>query len=425
MRTIRIGIIGLGTVGSGVAKILLKHRADFLRDQGVDIEIGKVSSHHDEMAAELGLTDCFVSDAARLIADPSLDIVVELVGGTTYAKDYIFAALEAGKHVVTANKAVMASVGTEALELAGSKGLDLAFEASVGGGIPIIGAFRNSLIGNRIERVIGIVNGTTNYILSKMTSDGADYATVLGEAQKLGFAEADPSADVDGYDAAAKAAILATLAYNTDVTIDDVYTEGISQITATDIKVAAELGYVIKLLAIATRTPQGIDLRAHPALLPKSHPLAKVGGVMNAVFVVGDAVGETMFYGPGAGSLPAASAVVGDIVEVAQRIAYDVHKPYIRFGTEGLTLLPLGQTEQQYYLRLAVEDRAGALAQVTEVFARHDISIAQMMQHRADAGQAQLIFMTHQCQELRMQEALAEVAERAIVKAAPMLIRVI
>jgi homoserine dehydrogenase len=425
MRTINVGIIGLGTVGSGVVQILQRHRADFLRDQGVDLNILAVASHSDAQAKEMGLLDRFSQDGMDLIANPDVDIVVELVGGTTFAKDYIVAALKAGKHVVTANKAVMATSGYEILELAGEHHVDLAFEASVGGGIPIIGVLRNSLIGNRIESVMGIVNGTTNYILSKMASEGADYADALAQAQALGFAEADPSADVDGYDAAAKTAILTTLAYNTDVTLDDVYTEGITKITKLDIQIAGELGYAIKLLAIANRCENGLDMRAHPALVKKDHQLASVDGVMNAVYVVGDAVGETMYYGAGAGSLPAASAVVGDIIEVAQRIAYDVHKPYIRFGTENLPIVPLADTVQSYYLRLPVADQAGMVAKTAEAFAAQDISIAQMLQHRSEGGKAQLIYLTHPAQEAKIEAALAEIKSAGCLLAAPILIRVI
>jgi len=420
-------MIGLGTVGGGVVRILNEHRKNFLRDQGVDIELVKVASLDVEEAQKLGVGDIFTTDGFDIVNDPEIDIVIEVVGGTGIARKFVFAALEAGKRVVTANKAVMAQDFYELLELSGSKGVELAFETSVGGGIPIIGALRNSLIGNRIESVLGIVNGTTNYMLTQMAEHGSDYDTVLKEAQKLGYAEADPTADVEGHDAAAKIAILTTLAFNTEVVLDQVPTEGITQITPLDIANAKDMGYVIKLLAISHRTPEGIDMRVHPTLLPCSHALASVNGVFNAIFVVGDSVGETMFYGEGAGAGAAASAIVGDLIEVSQRIAYDITRPYIRFGTEQLPLKPMDDVVMSYYLRLPVPDRVGVVAQTATAFADKGVSIERMMQYPAadGSGNAELIFVTHPTREGDLKAVVAEIEKLGMLADEAVLIRML
>ena len=427
MRTIKIGILGLGTVGGGVIDILGKHRQAFLRDQGVNIELVQVASRSIEKARQLGVEDIFTTDGYELINNPEIDIIVELIGGTGIARDYIFAALNAGKRVITANKAVMAQDFYELLELSGTKGVELAFEASVGGGIPIIGALRNSLIGNRIESVLGIVNGTTNYMLSQMTQYGYDYSTVLREAQELGYAEADPTADVGGFDAAAKIAILTTLAFNTEVVLGQVPTEGITKLTPLDIANATDMGYVIKLLAVSNRTPEGIDMRVHPTMLPFDHALASVNGVFNAIFVVGDSVGETMFYGQGAGAGAAASAVVGDLIEVSQRIAFDITRPYIRFGTEQLPLKPADDVVLSYYLRLPVPDRVGVVAATATAFANHGVSINRMMQYPAedDPGIAELIYVTHPTREGDLKAVLAEIEASGILAREAVLIRML
>jgi homoserine dehydrogenase len=422
-QTVNVGIIGLGTVGSGVVRILQQHHEDFLRDQGVDIRLVAAASASPQQAEALGIREIFSSDGYDVIRNPEVDIVIELVGGTGIALKFVYAALEAGKRLVTANKAIMATVGHELLALAGSKRLEVAFEASVGGGIPIIGALRNSLIGNRIESVIGIVNGTTNYMLARIL-DGLPYAQALAEAQELGYAEADPTADVEGHDAAAKIAILTTLAFNTEVVLEQVYTEGITQITPTDLKIAASLGYAVKLLAIAKRAPEGIEMRVHPALLPAAHPLSSVNGVMNAIYVVGDAVGETMFYGAGAGAGPAASAVVGDLIEVAQRLAYGNQRPYIRFGTEQLPLKPIEDVYTRYYLRLSVPDRIGIVASTATAFAEHGISISSLQQAASDGARAELIYVTHSAREGDLRACLKTIEASGVLTAEPVLIRV-
>ncbi|MDR2107912.1 MAG: homoserine dehydrogenase [Coriobacteriales bacterium] len=423
MKPVNVGLIGLGTVGGGVVRILKEHHEDFLRDQGVDIRLVAAASTSREQAVALGIEDIYHSDGYEVIHNPEVDVVIELVGGTGIALKFVTAALEAGKRVVTANKAIMATAGHQLLETAGSKGLELAFEASVGGGIPIIGALRNSLIGNRIESVIGIVNGTTNYMLARIL-DGLPYAEALAEAQQLGFAEADPTADVEGHDAAAKIAILTTLAFNTEVVLEQVYTEGITRVTPTDLAVASSLGYAVKLLAIANRTPEGIEMRVHPTMLPVAHPLSSVNGVMNAIYVVGDAVGETMFYGAGAGAGPAASAVVGDLIEVAQRLTYNNRRPYIRFGTEQLPLKPIEDVITRYYLRLNVPDRAGIVATTAAAFAEQGVSISSLQQAAGDGQTAELVYVTHSAREGALRATLAAIEASGVLVAEPVVIRV-
>jgi homoserine dehydrogenase len=407
-----------------VVRALKEHRGDYLRDQGVDLRLVACAARRVERARELGVEDVFTTDSLAVCAREDVDVVVELVGGTGVALDYVRAALTAGKHVVTANKAIMATNGKELLDLAGGKELELAFEASVGGGIPIIGALRNSLIGNRIESVMGIVNGTTNYMLTRMSADGLDYDTALAEAQERGFAEADPTADVEGLDAAAKIAILTMLAYNTDVTLAQVYTEGITHLTPLDLRLAAEMGYTVKLLAISNRTNSGIDLRVHPTMLPEGHPLASVNGVFNAIYVVGDSVGQTMFYGEGAGAGAAASAVLGDIIEVAQHITYGNRRPYITFGTEQLPLRSLDSLVTSYYIRLPLPDRPGVMARTAECFAAHDVSISSVVQQGAEAGSAQLVYLTHEASEASVRAALADIQAAGVLSSPPVLIRV-
>ncbi|MDR2492830.1 MAG: homoserine dehydrogenase [Coriobacteriales bacterium] len=426
IRPVNIGLIGLGTVGGGVVRILKEHHDDFLRDQGVDIRLVACASRMEEEAVALGVRDLFSFDGSDVINNPEVDIVVELVGGTGVAREFVYAALESGKRVVTANKAIMATCGHDLLGVAGAKGLEVAFEASVGGGIPIIGALRNSLIGNRIERVVGIVNGTTNYMLTRMGESHLDYATALAEAQANGFAEADPSADVGGADAAAKIAILTTLAFNTEVVLEQVPTEGITALAPIDLEYAEQMDKTVKLLAVALRTPEGIDMRVHPTMLPKAHPLASVSGVFNAIYVVGDAVGETMFYGAGAGSGPAASAVVGDIIEVAQRITYGITRPFLRFGTEQLPLVPSADVVSSFYVRLPVPDRSGIVALTAKVFADNDVSIASMMQGAADDsdGTAQLIYVTHPVREGALRATLEGIQATGVLTGEPVVIRV-
>jgi homoserine dehydrogenase len=425
MKTINVGLIGLGTVGGGVVRILQNHHDDFVRDQDVDLNLVAVASRDNQQAVDLGIQDIFHDDGIDVINHPEVDIVIELIGGTTIAKDFVFAALNAGKSVVTANKALIAACGHELMQLAAEKGVEIAFEASVGGGIPIIGPLRHTLAGNRILSVIGIVNGTTNYMLTRMNEDALDYAAALKEAQEKGFAEFDPTADVEGLDAAAKIAILATIAFNTDVKLDQVWVEGISSICPADLDYAREMGYALKLLAVANRTDEGIDIRVHPALVPTTHLLAAVNGVFNAVYVVGDAVGDTMFFGEGAGSGPAASSVVGDLIEVGRHLAYRESITQPVWDTEDLPIKPIEDLETSYYLRLPVPDRSGVLATSAQVFAENDVSIYSMVQRPTTGDGAELIYVTHTAKESAIRATLAGIEKTGILTGTPVLIRVV
>jgi len=327
---------------------------------------------------------------------------------------------------VTANKALMATHGREVMDAAEAAGRELAFEASVGGGIPIIGPLKHSLIANEVLSVMGIVNGTTNYMLTRMAEDSMSYDQALAEAQAAGFAEANPSADVDGFDAAAKIAILASIAFNSRVTLDDVYTRGITNITPVDLEAAADMGYAVKLLAIAHRTPGGIDVRVHPTMLPADHQMAKVNGVFNAIYVTGDAVGETMFFGEGAGAGPAASAVMGDVLEVARHLSQGVAPIVGCTCTDELPILPIDELSMKYYIRFSVADRLGVLATMAEVFARHNVSVHSMVQRgKGETGAVDVIYVTHTAKERDVRAAIDEIkAEDDLLYAEPSLIRV-
>lgn len=412
MRIIRVGLVGLGTVGSGVVEIFRRHRADFVNRAGVDVELARFADRNPERFAELGLPpEACTTEAADLVADPTLDIVIELIGGTGAAREVVLSALRAGKSVVTANKALMAAHGQEVMEAAEQAGVDIMFEAAVGGGIPIILPLKRSLVSNEVEAVYGIVNGTTNFILTRMAEDGLDYAHALAEAQERGYAEADPTADVDGLDAAAKIAILASIAFNSRVTFDQVPAEGIRAIEPVDIEYAAEMGYAIKLLAVARRTPAGIDVRVHPAMIRADHPLAKVSGVYNAIYVVGDAVGETMFFGEGAGSLPAASAVVGDVIEVARHMQTGCVALVGCTCSEDLPVRDIGDLVTGYYVRLHVYDEPGVLASVAAVFGAHGVSLASVIQKRSVGDAlAEIVWLTHEASERALRAALDEIA---------------
>lgn len=425
MRTVKVGLIGLGTVGSGVVEILRNHREDFARRAGVDVELTRFADRSAERAAALGIpASAFTMSADDIVSDPDIDVVIELIGGTGAAHDIVLAALNAGKSVVTANKALMASAGQEVMEAAAAAGVDISFEAAVGGGIPIIGPLKHSLVSNEVDSVMGIVNGTTNYMLTRMAEDGLDYASALAEAQELGYAEADPTADVDGLDAAAKVAILASIAFNSRVTVGQVPTEGIRGLTPEDIAYASEMGYVIKLLAIANRTESGMDIRVHPTMVPAGHQLAKVSGVFNAIYVVGDAVGETMFFGQGAGSLPAASAIVGDVIETARHIQSGCLNLVGCTCNESLPVCDIGDLVTRYYLRLHVADRAGVLAKVATVLGEEGVSIASVIQKRAWEDSAEIVYVTHRASERAVRTALTRIESLDIVSHVAAVIRV-
>ncbi len=424
--TVKLGLVGTGTVGGGCIEILRNHSEDFKRHYGIDVELVQVCSRNPEQAIEHGVEGIFTQEYQDILDNPDIDVVIELIGGTTVARDVVLGALRAGKNVVTANKALMATHGEEVMRAADEAGKEIAFEASVGGGIPIIDPMKHSLIANEIGSVMGIVNGTTNYMLTRMVEDGLSYDAALKEAQEKGFAEADPTADVDGFDAAAKIAILASIAFNSRVTMKEVYTEGIRNITTMDLDAARDMGYCVKLLAIAHRTDEGVDVRVHPTMLPLSHQLATVNGVFNAIFVVGDAVGETMFFGEGAGSGPAASAVMGDVLEVARHVQQGIAPIVGCTCTDKLAVVPMEDLKTKYYIRFKVADRSGVLAAMAGVFAKHNVSVYSVVQRgKKEGGSVDLVYVTHTAREKSVRDVLAEIAELDdVLRDEPSLIRV-
>ncbi|MEX0831976.1 MAG: homoserine dehydrogenase [Nitriliruptoraceae bacterium] len=410
-RVVRLGMLGCGTVGGGVVTLLNREADDITARTGAKLEIARVAVR--DLSRDRGLpveASVFGDDPWAVVEDPSIDVIVEVMGGVDPAGRLIRRALELGKPVVTANKELVADQGPELFAAARAAGVDLAYEAAVAGAIPIIKPLKESLAGDRIERVVGILNGTTNYILTRMTEDGVGYDEVLAEAQALGYAEADPTADVGGHDAAAKCAILASLAFDTAVHGSDVYREGIERVTATDIRVATQLGYVIKLLGIASRIGDEVAVRVHPAFLPADHPLASVRDSFNAVFVQASAAGELMFYGRGAGGLPTGSAVLGDVIDVARNLLQTA-RGALETHHRALAIRPMEALSTQYYVLLNVDDRPGVLAAVADTFGTHGVSIAQVWQEGSDDA-AQLVLITHRSRESDLQatvEALAAV----------------
>jgi len=415
MKPIQVGLLGIGTVGSGTFKVLQRNQHEIMRRAGRGIEIAMVADLDVERArAVVGDAAEVVSDARQIIANPAIDIVVELIGGYGIAKALVLEAIAAGKHVVTANKALLAVHGTEIFEAARAKGVVVAFEAAVAGGIPIIKALREGLTANRIEWIAGIINGTTNFILSEMRDKGLDFDVVLKEAQRLGYAEADPTFDIEGVDAAHKATLMSALAFGIPVQFDKAHVEGITKLAAADIRYAEQLGYRIKLLGIARRQEAGIELRVHPTLVPAKRLIANVEGAMNAVMVQGDAVGTTLYYGKGAGSEPTASAVVADLVDITRLHTADPdHRvPHLAFQPDALAdtpILPIEQVRTAFYLRLRVADEAGVLARITSILAENDISIDAVLQRESADGEKQtdLIILTHVTVEGQMRAALA------------------
>jgi homoserine dehydrogenase len=407
---IRIGMLGCGVVGTGVARLLIEH-AEPIRDRaGVPLQLQRIAVRNLAKKRDPSVDMTLVSgDAAAVVRDPEVDVVVEVMGGIEPARSLILEALRLGKPVVTANKELLAARGAELFDAAEAVGVDLKFEASVAGGIPIIHPLKESLAGDRLRRVLGIVNGTTNYVLWRMATTGATYDDALAEATELGYAEPDPSSDVEGFDAAAKCAILASLAFNTRVVAGDVYREGITDVTAADIAAASRMGYTVKLLAIAELSDGQVSARVHPAMIPSTHPLASVSEAYNAVFIEGDAIGQLMFYGRGAGMLPTGSAVVGDLVDVARNRAQGAH------GVGCTCLYDLGvrgmdEVYTQYYLALDVADRPGVLAQVAAIFGEQGVSIRSVLQ-RGRGDEAQLVLVTHLAKERAMRATLDALRE--------------
>lgn len=404
---IQIAILGCGTVGSGVIRLLQTHGESIRMQLGEDIVIKKVLARTPKKARDLGLREEQIcGDFNEIVSDPGISAVIELIGGIDDAYSYITQSLNAKKHVVTANKDLIALHYLELMELASKNGVSFAFEASVGGGIPLIDSIRRTLAANRIESMYGILNGTTNYILTKMTQEGWSYGEALARAQELGFAEADPTSDVEGHDAARKIAILSTLAFHTPVSYYDVYHEGISGITTADIRFAGRSGYVFKLLGVAERTKTGCTAYVRPALVPSGHPLAAVSESFNAVFLKGDAVGDVMLYGRGAGSLPTASSVVGDLMSAFRSGENRGETGPVCF--ENLNVEDVSGTEHVYYVRLAVVDRPLVLAGVARVFGEHGVSLASLVQEEREDGKAELMLFTHQAKEKDIREAMDE-----------------
>jgi homoserine dehydrogenase len=422
-RTVRVGLLGCGTVGSAVLRMLHEHADDIERRTGLSVEVTRAAVRDVVKERDVPLPEeAFTSDGVAVVDDPEVDVVCELLGGVEPARTLVLRAIANRKPVVTANKELLANAGPELFDAASGSGTDLLFEAAVAGGIPLIGPLTASLVGERVSRILGIVNGTTNYILTQMSEHGWGFDEALAEAQRLGYAEADPSADVDGSDAASKCAILASIAFDTRVVATDVFREGISRVTTQDIADAARLGYVLKLLAIAELDDGAVSVRVHPAMVPVAHPLASVRDAYNAVFVEGDRVGRLMLYGRGAGGDPTATSVVGDLVRVARHRADGGRSP-VPNGTLGRDLRSMDDTHGQYYLNLRVQDRPGVLAEIAERFGVHGVSIERVWQE-GFGDDATLVFITHRAREGAFQETVRELRQLESVKDVASLLRV-
>ena len=423
MKPINVGLLGAGTVGSGTFRVLQRNGEEISRRVGRAIRISLVADKDTARAkAVAGDAARVTADALEVVNDPQIDIVVELIGGYTIAKDLMLKAIANGKHVVTANKALLALHGNEIFSAARSRGVMVAFEAAVGGGIPIIQSLREGLAANRIEWIAGIINGTSNFILSEMREKGATFSDALKEAQRMGYAEADPTFDIEGVDAAHKLSIMAAIGFGIPVQFGKAHVEGISKLAQEDIRYAEELGYRIKLLGIAKRKAAGFELRVHPTLIPARQLIANVEGVMNAILVKGDAVGQTMYYGAGAGAEPTASAVVADLVDVARMLTADPeHRvPNLAFQPDRLSdvpILPMGEVETSYYLRLRVADKAGVLADITRILADQGISIEALVQKEPHAGEqhVDIIMLTHLTREKKIDTAIARIEDLPVV----------
>ncbi len=423
MKPINVGLLGIGTVGGGTFTVLQRNAEEITRRAGRPIRITMVADKNVELAKKVTGGACRVTDDAfAVVADPEVDIVIELIGGYGVAKELVLKAISNGKHVVTANKALLATHGNEIFKAAQDKNVMVAFEAAVAGGIPIIKAVREGLSANRIEWIAGIINGTTNFILSEMRDKGLSFDTVLKEAQRLGYAEADPTFDIEGVDAAHKITILSSLAFGIPMQFDKAYIEGISKLDATDIKYAEQLGYRIKLLGITKRTDEGVELRVHPTLIPSKRLIANVEGAMNAVVVQGDAVGTTLYYGKGAGAEPTASAVIADLVDVTRMATSDPQNrvPHLAFQPNAmadLKILSMDDVITSYYLRLRVQDKPGVLADITRILADEQISIDAVIQKEPEEGEEQtdLIMLTHQTREKRINAAIKKIEALGVV----------
>ena len=423
MKTLKVGMLGAGVVGSQIARLLIANKSDLASRAGANLELVSIAVKDSKLKRDGIPAALLTTDAKSIVSDPQIDLVIEVIGGIDPAKDLILTALNNGKSVVTANKALLAKHGAELYAAADKANVDLYYEAAVAGAIPILRPLRESLVGDHVIRVMGIVNGTTNYILTKMDENGAAFADALKEAQALGFAESDPTADIEGFDAAAKAAILAGLAFHSRVTDNDVYREGISKITAADVKVAKAMEMVIKLLAIAELTPEGaVSVRVHPALISRSHPLASVRESFNAVFVEAQSAGQMMFYGKGAGGAPTASAILGDLVAVARhRVTGGIGPKESDYAD--LKIAQIGQTKTRYLIRLNVADKPGVLESVAHVFASHQVSIQTVRQTGA-GDKAELIVMTHSSNESSLSATVKDLKNLPVVTDVASVLRV-
>jgi homoserine dehydrogenase len=425
MKPIKVGLLGIGTVGAGTFTVLKRNQEEIRRRAGREIEIAMVADLDTERAkAIVGSSVVVVKDAQQIVDNPDIDIVIELIGGYGIARELVMKAIANGKHVVTANKALLATHGTEIFRAAQERGVMVAFEAAVAGGIPIIKALREGLTANRIQWIAGIINGTTNFILSEMRDKGLDFDVVLKEAQRLGYAEADPTFDIEGVDAAHKATIMSAIAFGIPVQFDKAHVEGITNLQASDIRYAEKLGYRIKLLGITKRVANGIELRVHPTLIPTNRLIANVEGAMNAVLVQGDAVGATLYYGKGAGAEPTASAVIADLVDITRLATADPeHRvPYLAFQPDEMSdtpILPMSEITTSYYLRICVADKLGVMADITRILADGAISIDAMLQKEPADGETQtdIIILTHQTQEKHVDRAIAAIEALSTVVA--------
>ncbi|MFP4244974.1 MAG: homoserine dehydrogenase [Ectothiorhodospira sp.] len=417
MKPVKLGLLGLGTVGGGTVRVLTRNRDEITRRAGRGIEIIAAAARNLDQLGDLDTSGMrLTEEASEVVNDPQVEVIVELIGGLSPARELVLQAIDQGKHVVTANKALIAHHGNEIFQRAQEKGVMVAFEAAVAGGIPIIKAIREGLAGNRIEWLAGIINGTANFILTEMRDKGREFEDVLGEAQRLGYAEADPTFDVEGVDAAHKLTILASIAFGVPLQFDRVYTEGITGISREDVAYASELGYRIKHLGIARRTPRGIELRVHPTLIPERRLIANVDGVLNAVLVWGDAVGPTLYYGPGAGAEPTASAVVADLVDVVRALTIDPENrvPHLAFQPDALAdtrMLSMDEVETAFYLRLRVVDQPGVMADITRILADLEISIEAILQKEPDEDthEADVILLTHRVREGNLDQAIGRI----------------
>lgn len=424
--TLKIGLLGMGTVGGGVASII-ERRGDMLRDKSdINLEIERILVRNPGRSRSVELPhDIYTTDPADILENPEIKIVVELIGGIEPARSYIAKALEQGKYVVTANKDLMALKGVELLELARRCGRNILYEASVGGGIPLIRPLKYCLVANDIHRIIGIINGTTNYILTSMTEEKAEFTVALDKARVLGFAEADPTSDLEGLDAANKLAILSRLAFNSSVNLDDIYIQGIRSVTREDICYARELGYAIKLLAVGERLEEGLAMRVHPTLVPLDHPLASVRHEYNAIFIEGDAVGEVMFYGRGAGAQPTASSVLADVLEAARHHVSQVGIDIGENNFRNLPALPVTALTARFYFRLLAEDRPGVFAALATAFGEDRVSLDMIIQKRSERGMAEIVLLTHDVLEEQVNRALIRVMDIPAIQKELSIIRVL